>query len=169
MPEMRLRVVSGGSAVKSSLECSGWIYAAVHPDARRQGIGRWTYTELIRLATDAGRTVLGTFGVDLPHTRGFVDAIGFEVRSRSVTRRVTFAELPAGATEAAYAQALPYAADYDLLRVVGALPDDLMAGYFHSLPGDPLRRFIDAAAEAQRAMGFCNSGYKGMGIICRPG
>ena len=29
-------------------------------------------------------------------------------------------------------------------------------GYFHSLPGDPLRRFIDAAAEAQRAMGFCN-------------
>jgi glutamine synthetase len=26
-------------------------------------------------------------------------------------------------------------------------------GYFHSLPGDPLRQFIDAAAEAQRAMG----------------
>ena len=108
---------------------SGWIY----PDARRKGIGRWTYTELIRLATDAGRTVLGTFGVDLPHTRGFVDAIGFEVRSRSVTRRVTFAELPAGATEAADAQALPYAADYDLLRVVGALPDDLMAGYVQAV------------------------------------
>ncbi len=29
-------------------------------------------------------------------------------------------------------------------------------GYFHSLPGDPLRRFIDSAAEAQRAMGFAN-------------
>jgi glutamine synthetase len=29
-------------------------------------------------------------------------------------------------------------------------------GYFHSLPNDPLRRFIDAAAEAQRAMGFGN-------------
>ncbi|MCC7163442.1 MAG: glutamine synthetase [Anaerolineae bacterium] len=29
-------------------------------------------------------------------------------------------------------------------------------GYYHSLPGDPLRRFIDAAAEAQRAMGFAN-------------
>lgn len=29
-------------------------------------------------------------------------------------------------------------------------------GYYHSLPNDPLRRFIDAAAEAQRAMGFAN-------------
>lgn len=29
-------------------------------------------------------------------------------------------------------------------------------GYYHSLPMDALRRFIDAAAEAQRAMGFKN-------------
>ena len=29
-------------------------------------------------------------------------------------------------------------------------------GYYHSLPGDALRTFMDAAAEAQRAMGFAN-------------
>ena len=29
-------------------------------------------------------------------------------------------------------------------------------GYYHSLPGDSLRKFIDHAAEAQRAMGFLN-------------
>jgi glutamine synthetase len=29
-------------------------------------------------------------------------------------------------------------------------------GYYHSLPGDPLRRFIDTCAEVQRAMGFQN-------------
>ena len=29
-------------------------------------------------------------------------------------------------------------------------------GYYHSLPGDPLRDFIDRAAEVQRAMGFEN-------------
>ena len=29
-------------------------------------------------------------------------------------------------------------------------------GYYHSLPGDPLRNFIDTAAEVQRAMGFLN-------------
>jgi glutamine synthetase len=29
-------------------------------------------------------------------------------------------------------------------------------GYYHSLPSDPLRSFIDRAAEVQRAMGFAN-------------
>ncbi|MGH9640683.1 MAG: glutamine synthetase beta-grasp domain-containing protein, partial [Bryobacteraceae bacterium] len=29
-------------------------------------------------------------------------------------------------------------------------------GYYHSLPGDPLRSFIDTAADVQRAMGFQN-------------
>jgi glutamine synthetase len=29
-------------------------------------------------------------------------------------------------------------------------------GYYHSLPGDSLRKFIDTSAEAQRAMGFAN-------------
>ncbi|MBL8878849.1 MAG: glutamine synthetase, partial [Phycisphaerales bacterium] len=29
-------------------------------------------------------------------------------------------------------------------------------GYYHSLPQDPLRQFIDTAAEVQRAMGFMN-------------
>ena len=29
-------------------------------------------------------------------------------------------------------------------------------GYYHSLPNDPLRQFIDRAAEVQRAMGFLN-------------
>ena len=29
-------------------------------------------------------------------------------------------------------------------------------GYYHSLPGDPLRTFIDSVAEVQRAMGFEN-------------
>jgi glutamine synthetase len=30
------------------------------------------------------------------------------------------------------------------------------SGYYHSLPGDPLREFIDSSAEVQRAMGFEN-------------
>jgi glutamine synthetase len=30
------------------------------------------------------------------------------------------------------------------------------SGYYSSLPGDPLRQFIDTAAEVQRAMGFAN-------------
>ena len=38
----------------------------------------------------------------------------------------------------------------------GKLEPVSTGGYYHTLPGDPLRLFIDTAAEAQRAMGFAN-------------
>ncbi len=38
----------------------------------------------------------------------------------------------------------------------GAFDQLSTSGYYHSLPADPLRQFIDAAAEVQRAMGFQN-------------
>jgi glutamine synthetase len=38
----------------------------------------------------------------------------------------------------------------------GAFEFVAQGGYYHSLPGDPLRAFIDTAAEVQRAMGFAN-------------
>lgn len=38
----------------------------------------------------------------------------------------------------------------------GAFEFVTSGGYYHSLPGDPLRTFIDTAAEVQRAMGFQN-------------
>ena len=41
-------------------------------------------------------------------------------------------------------------------RETGAFEFISTGGYYHSLPGDSLRRFIDAAAEAQRALGFAN-------------
>jgi len=41
-------------------------------------------------------------------------------------------------------------------RVTDAFEFVSTTGYYHTLPGDPLRLFIDTAAEAQRAMGFAN-------------
>jgi glutamine synthetase len=38
----------------------------------------------------------------------------------------------------------------------GAFEFPSTGGYYHSLPGDQLRLFIDTAAEVQRAMGFAN-------------
>ncbi|HRE47512.1 MAG TPA: glutamine synthetase family protein [Aggregatilineales bacterium] len=38
----------------------------------------------------------------------------------------------------------------------GAFEFVAQGGYYHSLPSDPLRLFIDTAAEVQRAMGFAN-------------
>ena len=41
-------------------------------------------------------------------------------------------------------------------RDIGVFEFVSTGGYYHSLPGDALRTFIDAAAEVQRAMGFAN-------------
>ena len=41
-------------------------------------------------------------------------------------------------------------------REVGTFEFISTGGYYHSLPGDTLRRFIDSAAEVQRALGFGN-------------
>jgi glutamine synthetase len=41
-------------------------------------------------------------------------------------------------------------------RETGLFEPISSGGYYHSLPGDPLRKFIDTAAEVQRAMGFAN-------------
>jgi glutamine synthetase len=41
-------------------------------------------------------------------------------------------------------------------RDLGAFEFVSTGGYYHSLPGDALRSFIDTAAEVQRAMGFAN-------------
>ncbi len=39
---------------------------------------------------------------------------------------------------------------------IGAFEYTNKGGYYHSLPGDPLREFIDTCAEVQRALGFEN-------------
>jgi glutamine synthetase len=41
-------------------------------------------------------------------------------------------------------------------RETGAFEFISTGGYYHSLPGDDLRRFIDSCAEVQRALGFGN-------------
>lgn len=41
-------------------------------------------------------------------------------------------------------------------HVTGAFEFISTGGYYHSLPGDALRQFIDRSAEAQRALGFSN-------------
>ena len=136
-----------------------WVFAIVHPSARREGIGTWVYDTLEGHAVDAGRSVLGTFGRDLPHVHAFAVGRGYVARSRSVARRLTFADLPPGTADAVFTQALPYAADYELLRVTGPLPEDLMAGYVHAVaaindaPTDDLD-VEDELVDAERVRSF---------------
>jgi len=117
-----------GMPLRDNLD-TAWVFAVVHPGHRRQGIGTQVLRAMEQLAHDAGRPLLSSYGLDLPACRPFAASVGYEPRMQTVVRRVTFADLATGAVDAAYEQALGYAADYELIRVAGPLPEDLMAGY----------------------------------------
>ena len=64
-------------------------------------------------------------GWDSETTLGFAAAAGYEKKSQAINRRQDLHELGAEFFEAAYAEAEPFAHDYELVRIAGRSPDDL--------------------------------------------
>ena len=73
-----------------------------------------------------GRTKVGWFGWVGEQTEGFAKALGFEPKSVAVHRRQHLRELEPGLADRLYAEAEPHAGDYELLRIAGPTPDDLL-------------------------------------------
>ena len=130
-------VESGGEAVgrlvvhlpmRDNLDLS-WIELAVHPDHRRRGIGSAAMDQAYDLLRDLGRSKVGWFGWDGEQTSGFAAARGSETKSVAVCRRQHLHELEPGLADALYAEALPHAAAYELVRVPGRMPDELMTPF----------------------------------------
>ncbi len=80
------------------------------------------------------RSVLKRYTADLYEKKGYTCNVANEIEGFVFTGR---------SAEQAYWQS-------------GKLEMVSTGGYYHSLPGDPLRSFIDTAAEVQRALGFAN-------------
>ena len=76
-----------------------------------------------------GRTKVGWFGWDGERTRGFAAARGFEPKSVAVCRRQHVRELEPGLADRLYAEALPHAGEYELLRIAGRMPDELLDAF----------------------------------------
>jgi GNAT superfamily N-acetyltransferase len=106
-----------------------WIELSVHPDHRRRGHGGAAMDLAFGLVGEEGRSKVGWFGWDNEATRGFAAARGSEVKSVAVARRQHVRELEPGLAEELYAEALPHAAEYELLRVDGHVPDDLLPAF----------------------------------------
>ena len=101
----------------------------VHPDARRRGIGTALLDEALAVVKDAGRTRVyaGAFagGDGVPALRSW----GFEPHDgRYAIRRVDLHRAPHGLWDQLYDEAAAHAADYDLVRLVGPTPEDLLGG-----------------------------------------
>ena len=103
-----------------------WFDIVVHPGARRGGVGSSLVEALRDLTRQTGRTKVGADGWDAESTYAFAGAHGFEKKSQAINRRQFLAEVDHAFVEKLHAEAAELAADYELLRIVGPTPDDLM-------------------------------------------
>jgi len=103
-----------------------WAHLVVHPDLRRQGRG----SRLMELAVDRaralGRTSIGTEGWDSEGAVRFAARHGLTRRGSAIRRRQHVDRIDRRELEEMYDEAASAATDYELVRVVGRTPDDLL-------------------------------------------
>lgn len=104
----------------------GWTWLAILPERRRRGYGSALLEHVTAEVRAAGRTSLGTDGWESDRALGFAAAHGLERKSQAIMRRQHIGELPAGRLQQLYDEAAASATDYELVRVEGRTPDDLV-------------------------------------------
>jgi len=122
--------VGAVSAYGSSHDNTGlaWLELQVHPDHRRRGHG----TDLLRVAGAVcladGRPLVVVEGWESAALRGFAEHTGFPVKQVTVIRDqpITRSEAERSRFEALRVQTESASADYDLLRLEGRTPDELV-------------------------------------------
>ncbi len=105
-----------------------WGNVIVHPEHRRRGHGTALVAELVRRATEAGRTTiwLGT-AEDDAGSRAFLEAHGFHYASHDARRKQVLSEVDTAAVDVLHDQATVAASDYVLERLVPPHSDELLA------------------------------------------
>jgi GNAT superfamily N-acetyltransferase len=103
-----------------------WLDVVVHPERRRQGTGTTMLRFLLDEAAAAGRTKVGIDGWDAEAPVRFAERCGFTVGSRAINRRQHLDELDLGALRTRYDEARPHGSSYELVRLSGPTPDELL-------------------------------------------
>lgn len=104
-----------------------YLGVLVHPEHRRKGHGRTLFEAgMERVRKEDGRRVVGTDCMDRPDFIAFAEATGFVQKMVDVHRRQDLLEVDFAEIEAHRAKAEAAASDYELLRIVDAVPDDLI-------------------------------------------
>lgn len=101
-----------------------WLWVAVHPDRRRQGHGTRILDALIARARAEGRTSVGIDGWESEGTRAFAARHGLDLKSQDLNRRQHLSELEWESVRAIRDAAAVEAADYEVVRRLGATPDE---------------------------------------------
>ena len=128
-------LVAAGSAVLPTRDNLNAVLFDVRvvPDHRGKGVGSLFYDHLEAVAAAAGRTRFFTGGPESDAGRRFAETRGYAVASVGMTRRVDLGEVSAEAVQAAYDEAEPHAREYELVRLAGPLPTELMEAYVEAV------------------------------------
>jgi GNAT superfamily N-acetyltransferase len=137
----------------------GFVEVTVDPEARRLGLGRQLLEEGIDRVRAAGKTVVLAESHNSPAAHALGAALGFECASTAVKRRQDLMSLDWSALDQDYAVAASGAPDYELLRLFGPTPDELldavasMAEAINDAPIDALE-VEDEVISAERILAF---------------
>lgn len=103
-----------------------WFDLLVHPEHRRRGLGGALMGCLLDRSRDVGRTKVGIDAWDAEPPRRFAASWGFELGSQAINRRQVLATSDRTDVQRMYAGALEAASDYELLRLPGRTPPELL-------------------------------------------
>jgi GNAT superfamily N-acetyltransferase len=104
-----------------------WLEVLVHPDLRGGGRGSQMLEFAEYRARELGRTSIGSSGWDHPGTHLFAAKHQMPRKSSAIKRRQTLARLARDEVEQMYAEAAAAASAYEILRMAGGTPEDLIA------------------------------------------
>ena len=132
-PVPYLMTVDGRAVGQGSLSLSerdnthlAWLGLGILPEERRHGFGTMLFARLVEEARAAGRTSVGVDGWESDRTLAFAASVGLERRSQAILRRQHLAEVERASLEKLYDEAAHAAVDYELVRVVGRTPLDMV-------------------------------------------
>ena len=98
----------------------------VDPELRRRGIGSFLFQEVVEYARRDGRSVIVTDSADRPEYAAFAAAMGQERVYDEVVRRQDLLSLDWSRLEREYRDAQAHAGDYELIRIAGSTPSELL-------------------------------------------
>lgn len=103
-----------------------WIDLMVHPDHRGRGVGSALIEFSEQRTRELGRAIVGYGELDLPKADAFARRHGFEAKSVEVNRMQDLTGLDYSVVQDLYDASLAAATGYELVRITGTLPDELL-------------------------------------------
>jgi len=103
-----------------------WIEMSVPPQLRGHGLGSELLEHLESVGRDMGRSKFAGGAWDGSPGVPFAERHGYQAKSREIHRRQHLDEVPLDKIEAMHAAASTAASDYELLRIAGRAPDELL-------------------------------------------